>query len=351
MRLFKRVDIRKAVFRETGMVVIVVILSVCSGVYAFNQIKKEIVVNDNGIIPISGAIMPVADQVLKKCGSDIDPDEVINRFASSLRDEEKEVAGIKAVSAIIQADGKNFIINTYKKTVGEMLSSNNIYLGAYDRLEGASINDEIVESMVIKVVRVEEKIVNVRSAVDFETIRRANNHLDKDVEKVIKDGKEGLREKSYKVIYEDGIETVRELVSDTILEEPVNRVVEYGTITSYNTARGGTIRYTKVLYNMKSTAYTASYEDTGKHPGDPYFGITFTGEVARRGIIAVDPKVIPLGTRVYVEVRGKTHDYGFALCADTGGSIKGNIIDVYLDEQQEVYDWGIKQVNVYILAD
>ncbi len=351
MRLFKRVDIRRAMFRKTGIIVIAVILSVCSGVYAFNQIKKEIVISDAGIMPISAAITPVSEQVLKKCGSDINPDNIKADVASSLRDDNEGVPSIKAVSAIVHADGKEFVVNTYKKTVGDMLSTNNIYLDANDRLEGALIDDEIIDNMVIKVVRVEEKIVNVRSAISYETVKRANNHLDEDVEKVIKSGEEGLLEKSYKVIYEDGVQIAREFIGDTILKEPINKVIEYGTIASYNTARGGTIRYTEVIYDMKCTAYTASYEDTGKRPGDPYFGITASGEVARRGIIAVDPKVIPLGTRVYVEVRGKTHDYGFALCADTGGAIKGNIIDIYLDEQQEVYNWGVKKVNVYILAD
>jgi 3D (Asp-Asp-Asp) domain-containing protein len=100
---------------------------------------------------------------------------------------------------------------------------------------------------------------------------------------------------------------------------------------------------------MKATAYTSSFEDTGKNPGDEGFGRTCTGITARRGVIAVDPGVIPLGTRVYVEVPGRAGDYGYAIAADTGSAIKGGKIDVYLDSNGEVYSWGVKKVKVYIL--
>ena len=63
---------------------------------------------------------------------------------------------------------------------------------------------------------------------------------------------------------------------------------------------------------MRATAYTSSFKDTGENPGHPEFGITYTGIKAKKGIIAVDPNVIPLGTRVYVECSGNIPDYGFA---------------------------------------
>ncbi len=94
---------------------------------------------------------------------------------------------------------------------------------------------------------------------------------------------------------------------------------------------------------------TASFADTGKRPGDSGFGITATGATVRKGIIAVDPRVIPLGTRVYVEVLGSAADYGYAVAADVGGAIKGNKIDVYLTSTGAVNAWGVKKVKVYVL--
>lgn len=100
--------------------------------------------------------------------------------------------------------------------------------------------------------------------------------------------------------------------------------------------------------SMRATAYTSSYADTGKHPGSAGFGKTASGNMAIRdpngySSIAVDPSVIPLGTRVYVE------GYGYAIAHDTGGAIKGNIIDLYFNSDSEVNNWGSRYVTVHIL--
>ena len=82
---------------------------------------------------------------------------------------------------------------------------------------------------------------------------------------------------------------------------------------------------------MEATAYTA----TGN--------LTASGTRARVGAVAVDPNVIPLGTRLYIE------GYGYATAEDTGGAIKGNIIDLYMNSTSEVYNWGRRPVKVTIL--
>ncbi|WDC85051.1 3D domain-containing protein [Caloramator sp. mosi_1] len=100
---------------------------------------------------------------------------------------------------------------------------------------------------------------------------------------------------------------------------------------------------------MRATCYTSSYEDTGKMPGSPGFGRTATGTFARRdedgySTVAVDPKVIPLGTKLYIP------GYGFAIAEDTGGAIKGNKIDLYFNPGSREYrTWGVRYVDVYVL--
>ena len=93
------------------------------------------------------------------------------------------------------------------------------------------------------------------------------------------------------------------------------------------------------------TAYTAGPESTGKSPGHPEYGITFSGIPVQRDVtIAVDPNVIPLGTRVYIE------GIGYRVAHDTGGAIKGNRIDVYMEDLSEALEFGVKKnVRVDIL--
>jgi 3D (Asp-Asp-Asp) domain-containing protein len=88
---------------------------------------------------------------------------------------------------------------------------------------------------------------------------------------------------------------------------------------------------TKDVLEVSATAYT--------HTGNP----TFTGVYPRIGTIAVDPKVIPLGSRMWVE------GYGYGIAEDTGGSIKGNRIDVFMNTKDECLNWGRKRVRVFLL--
>ena len=95
-----------------------------------------------------------------------------------------------------------------------------------------------------------------------------------------------------------------------------------------------------------ATAYTAGYESTGKRPGHPAYGITRSGQkVAEGRTIAVDPRVIPLGTWLYIK------DVGLRRAEDTGGKIKGNRLDIYMESLQEALVFGVQDVEVYVLAD
>lgn len=95
---------------------------------------------------------------------------------------------------------------------------------------------------------------------------------------------------------------------------------------------------------MKATAYTAGYESTGKHRGHPAFGITYSGTRVQEGrTIAVDPEVIPIGTWVYIE------DMGLYRAEDTGGKIKGSRIDIYMQNVDEALEFGVQEVNVYLI--
>ena len=89
------------------------------------------------------------------------------------------------------------------------------------------------------------------------------------------------------------------------------------------------------VYTMEATAYLPS--DGGGS------GITATGIAAARGVVAVDPNVIPLGSRVYIP------GYGVAIAADTGGAIRGERIDLCMESYGEAMNFGRRYVEVYVL--
>ncbi len=96
-----------------------------------------------------------------------------------------------------------------------------------------------------------------------------------------------------------------------------------------------------------ATGYTAGYESTGKRPGHPQYGITFSGVTVKRDLystIAADPRVFPIGSILFIP------GYGYGVVADTGSAIKGNKIDLYYETVADVFQqWGKKEVEVYIV--
>lgn len=339
-------------FKELAIVLLAVVLSVSVGVAVFLNLKKEVVINDDGNQIAVKTMKTTVREVLEQNGITLRDIDYINlSLDSKLQKMKKNEINIKrAFPVYVQVDGQEVTLMTYKDTVKETLDEGKIVLNEKDRLEGAALEDSVQKEMKLKIVRVTEQEYAENLSVPFNVVRKENTHMDMGKENVLVQGNEGVREKKFKITFEDGMEVARQLISDAIIANPIDKIIEFGTVLNHKTARGDIVRYKNVL-DMRATAYTASYKDTGKGPGDPGFGITASGMAVRKGIIAVDPRVIPLGTKVYVEVAGDTPDYGFAVAADTGGAIKGDLIDLYYDEQGYVDRWGVKRVKVYILND
>lgn len=148
-------------------------------------------------------------------------------------------------------------------------------------------------------------------------------------------GKAGSRKTTWRITYKDGKVIDRELLKEELTKpEPALVLMSRA---GFGTSRGGFVR--RRVLNMVATAYDPSPETIG--PGAT--GRTRTGMIATFGHVAVDPRVIPLGSLVYVE------GYGFAIASDTGGAIKGNRIDLCYDSRSTALAFGRKRVKVHIL--
>ncbi|NTV90960.1 MAG: DUF348 domain-containing protein [Clostridiales bacterium] len=339
-------------FKETIFMAAALIFSVLAGYTLFSLLEKDVTINDNGRYIEVKTMVGTVDEVLEQNGVTITSDDYTSMaLDEKLQTDANNLIDIKrAVPVKIIADGCETTLMTYEDTVGEALEKSPVKPSGLDRLENVSTEDKITKDMTIKITRVQEQYVTETESIPYETVKQENERLNSGTERTVRQGVEGQLEKQYQVVTQDGREVVKKMVKETLLSSPVSAIVEIGTVLNHKTSRGDVLRYKEVL-SMRATAYTASYKDTGKNPGDPGFGITRTGIKTKRGVIAVDPRVIPLGTRVYVEVAGSTPDYGYAVAADTGGAIKGNLIDLYYDTQSFVDSWGCKKVKVYILLD
>lgn len=334
------------------VLIVVLILSVAIGYGVYNELKKELRIVDGNkeihVTTMEENVGAVFDQI----GLTVDSSDYVSTpLSMKLTNTIAQAVFIKrAVPVNIYLEGRETEVKTYYNTVGETIRANGIVLGPLDRVEGRSLNEPIQLGMDIRIIRVREEMLAEAEEIPFNIIQTPNDEMNRGEKKVIQAGVEGTLEKYYKLIYEDGRIVSKDFLHEAVTKDPTNELVQFGTVPNFKTSRGDLVRYSKVL-EMEATAYTSSFEDTGKHPDHPEFGICYTGMKAREGIIAVDPKVIPLYTRMYVEVVGSTPDYGFAIAGDIGSGVKGMQVDLYLDTQEAVYKWGRKRVKVYILNE
>lgn len=338
--------------KQLAMLLILSAFAVTAGIRLYMNISKDVKVIDNGK-PIVAKTMGVSvKQALELLDISIKPDDYISMpLNAALDNNALNIINIKrAVPVNIMIDGQLREVCSYKDTVEEVIKENGIILDPLDRFEGLTANSQVSADMVIRVVRVSEEIVAEKVEIPFFVVEKPNNTMNDGDTKTIVEGENGIREKYYKITYEDGKPIDRLFVNEDIVKAPVDQVVEYGTVMNFRNSRGDVVRYSKVL-DMRATAYTSSLEDTGKDENHPEFGITYSGMRAREGIIAVDPKVIPMWTKVYVEVPGSAPDYGFAIAGDIGSAIKGKNIDLYFDTKSQVSRWGRRKVVVYILNE
>ncbi len=257
-----------------------------------------------------------------------------------------EVIIERAVPFSVAVDGEVKLLMTPAHTVGEALNRAGIQTTSRDIIE-PDVNSPVESDMEVTVVRVSRQTVKQERDVPFETIVKYNHTMLKGMENVVEKGQVGKIQEEIMVVYHDGNEVSRQKVNQEVLIEPANRIVERGTNDLLATSRG-TVNFKKAI-KMSATAYDATFESTGKNPGHPQYGITRSGTHVRPGVVAVDPKVIPLGTKLYVKSLDGSPDYGFASAEDTGGAIKGNKIDLYFESPADVKKFGRRNVLVYIL--
>ena len=218
---------------------------------------------------------------------------------------------------------------THHGTVGEVLREMKI------NMEGRTVypppETKITDGMVIHVLARKSFLSREEVEVPFGTQVINDPEMAFGTKKVEKEGVKGKDLVTYENITRPGREQKIELDRRRVVQ-PVNEIVRQGVAQSILTP-DGYVKYKKVIYG-EATAYTW---------GGGATGYTSVGLWPKRGIVAVDPRVIPYYTKLYIP------GYGMALAADTGGAIIGNRIDLFMDSLHECFQWGRRDVEIYIL--
>ena len=224
-----------------------------------------------------------------------------------------------------------------EKALSRYLLSESVMVAEQARdLSGVTYNEKSEDAVVTEIEETEE--------IAFNTVKRANYSLEKGTTVTVREGVPGQTVKRYRVKYFGGVETERTLISESVSLQPVDKIVEYGNMEETSSVSDTGFSY-KAVYVFEATAYDMSPEENGG-----YGGMTATGVPLDVGIVAVDPKVIPLGSRVYIEALDGSWSYGYALAADTGGAIKGNRVDLCYRTRSECIQFGRRKCRIYVLS-
>ncbi len=239
----------------------------------------------------------------------------------------------RAPVVTVLADGKIYRLQVSAPTVGDLLERLEITLGPLDRTSPSPAT-ELCDGMLVRVTRVvrrrevEEVVVPSRVVVLADPERPAG------FTKVLKEGCDGRIRRVFTIWEKDGKETQRTVSQEEVLAEAEDTVILRGTYGL--TTRGGNWR---TAMRMVATGYDPGPRSCGRFAD----GYTATGMKAQKGVVAVDPKVIPMGTRLYIP------GYGFAIAADRGSAIKGMRIDLCFNTYREARQFGRREIDVYLL--
>ena len=302
------------------------------------------------------------DQVMVHTTYATDPADVLDEAGFELTDADtfetqagngvSEITVRRGMTVTIDYCGEKMQVVAYGETVGELFEALDIRPREISKVS-ASMEDVTFDGMEITISTTVLSTDNYTVSIPYETVYQETDLLKAGTEVVLVGGTAGQKVCSAEVTYYNGLETERVVLSEEIVSEPVSRVIAVGTGdgTKKNgrpiigdgviiTGTGDVLTYThKDVY--KATSYCRT--DVGGE-------ITANGTVTRVGAIAVDPSVIPYGTRMFILTQDGHYVYGVATAEDCGGSIKGKRLDLFYETEKEANTFGIRYCDVYFLG-
>lgn len=238
----------------------------------------------------------------------------------------------------VHLDGVEIPVSTDEVTVDELIASLNIDM---DSKETSIPGDTVLtENIDLYIHEVDYHITTKTEVIPFETEIVEVSTIPYNTTKVVTKGVNGSITKTVKQKLVDG-KVEGEAIATEKTVAPVTEVIYKGVGGTFVGDDGVTYRYSHYV-DVEATAYTA-----------PKGAETYSGYEVDMSCIAVDPRYIPLGSKVYVA--SDYYDCGVRYARDTGGAIKGYIIDVFMgyDEaaEQEAIQWGRRRARVYYLIE
>ena len=252
-----------------------------------------------------------------------------------------------SVNAVVTADGKKKNVKLPKGNVVDSLNKLGYKVSNDDVLD-VSKDSDVFENIDIVIQRVTYKEVSEKVAIDYKRVTENSQNLELGVTKLKTKGQKGEKIITKKCKYIDGKLASSKTTGTKISKKPVDEVTLVGLkgvatgggAGTFTDMYGNTVSYSRVITGS-GTAYTA-----------PAGAGTATGVKAYHGGVAVNPNVIPYGSKLYVVSTDGSFVYGYATAVDTGGALMDGsaVVDCFYNTYEECVNFGRRNMNVYIIG-
>lgn len=316
------------------------------------QAENTFVITDGDAVKVHTTHATDPVQVLQEAGVSLSKDDF---YTTASNDGVSEINVQRAQSITVYFGSEVLQASSY----GESLQA------LFARL-GIATDDSVVVSvpldtmtyngMQVRVDRLGESTERYTVAIPFETVYCDDPTLPEGQQKVLVQGKPGQMLCAANVAYANGEEISRTVFEQTVTIEPVDQVIAVGTGEQVGQASDKPIIGDGFI--VLSTGEVLTYTHTDQfvataytHFDDGCDEYTANGARVKWGVVAVDPSVIPYGTRMFIVANDGSYVYGLSTAEDCGGAIQNKRLDLYMPTLEEAFQFGIRNCTVYFLGD
>lgn len=340
---------KHAIIRFTAVVLAVVCMTAMLSQTVFA--KNTYVITDGEEVKVYHSYATDPAEVLTQAGIELNADDV---YTTQPGDGVSEITVQRAQVITIDNCGEKVETTSYGETLEDLL--NRLGIPAHgDYTVSLNMDTQTYDGMEVSIKYIVEAEETYTVDIAYETVYCYDPSLPAGKQEVIVAGALGQMQCKATVGYVNYKEQNRTVLEETVIRQPVTEIVLVGTGAKEDTnsqapaigdgvivtASGEVLTYDSAV-QFKTTAYTKTDEGC-----DDW---TATGTYARVGAVAVDPKVVPYGTRMFIVSNDGVYIYGIATAEDCGGGVRGNHIDLYFDTDAECWQYGVRSATVYFLT-
>lgn len=327
--------------RAVAVVALVAAVAMMMGYVTLNM--RIVTINDGTENRSVVSLSTDSGLILKAAGLEVEEDDVVT---SEWEFSKGEITVARAFDVTIAVDGVRRVISMTEGTVADALKKAGITLSADDTIS-VPAETAVTSDMTVTVDRVTYVERTETEALAFGSTQYETNYYEKGETVIETAGVNGEVKKIYRDRLVNGKVVETALVQEVVTKEPVDEVVAVGTYVPPTVSAGSgstaDFTYSAVYYGL-ATAYTNENGLAGKY--------TSTGMLAQVGVVAVNPDIIPYGSRLFITTPDGSYVYGYAIAGDTGGFIYSHpdtIVDLFMNTAAECYAFGRRDIVVYVL--